>query len=107
MVGRGVLMDPVLFDILYGLNGWLDYYNVRTEVILTSGYRDPRRNSKIEGAARNSLHTKGKASDIAVPGVSTRQVSLFGQWLGGGGVGWYPHKGFIHLDGGRVRSWRG
>lgn len=107
VVGRGVFMAPVLFDILYGVIGWLDYFNVKSEVILTSGYRDPRRNARIEGAALNSLHPQGRASDVAIPGVSSRQVSLFGQWLGGGGVGWYPHKGFIHLDDGRVRTWRG
>jgi uncharacterized protein YcbK (DUF882 family) len=107
VVGSGVYAHPVLLDILYGINGWLAYYGVKSPVILTSGYRDPRRNLTIEGAVQNSLHPLGEAADITIPGVSSLQVARFGVWLGGGGVGWYPRKHFTHVDRGRLRAWRG
>lgn len=107
VVGSGVYIHPVLLDILYGINGWLAYYGVHAPVVLTSGYRDPRRNLTIEGAAQNSLHPRGEAADISIPGISSLQVARFGMWLGGGGVGWYPRKHFTHVDRGRLRTWRG
>lgn len=107
VVNQGVFIHPTVLDVLYGVNGWLDYFGVKSDIVLTSGYRDKYRNARIEGAARDSHHTKGEAADIVIPGVSTAQTARFGMWLGGGGVGWYPSKGFIHLDKGRVRAWRG
>lgn len=107
VTGTGVYAHPVLLDILYGINGWLDYFQVRSPVLVHSAYRDPVRNLTIEGAARNSRHIRGEAVDISIPGVSALQVSRFGLWLGGGGVGWYPDKRFTHLDRGRLRAWRG
>lgn len=104
---KAVYMQPVLLDILYGVCGWLDYYNVTEPLTVTSGYRTPSRNSKIEGAALNGEHPKAGAADVTHPSVSSSKMSKFGSWLGGGGVGWYPHKGFTHLDRGRLRSWRG
>jgi len=107
VVNKGVYMHHTLLDILYGVTGWLDYYGVATDIVFNSGYRDYLRNLRIEGAVKDSLHTRGEASDIAIPGINTLQIAKFGMWLGGGGVGWYPSKGFIHMDRGRVRSWRG
>ncbi|MGC3005319.1 DUF882 domain-containing protein [Streptomyces sp. G35A] len=31
----------------------------------------------------------------------------FAKWLGGGGVGYYRAKNFIHTDVGNIRYWRG
>jgi uncharacterized protein YcbK (DUF882 family) len=107
VAGTGVYVHPVLLDILYGIHGWLSFFQLRSPIIINSGYRDPARNAVIEGAARNSLHTRGEAVDISIPQVNTLQVAKFGMWLGGGGVGWYPEKQFTHLDRGRLRSWRG
>jgi len=106
VVSRGVYMNPTLLDVLYGICGWLEYFNVEASPILHSGYRDPVRNMRIEGAALNSKHITGEAVDLSIRGVSSLQLAKFGQWLGGGGVGWYPQKNFVHLDVGRVRSWR-
>lgn len=107
VMGTAVYMNPVLLDILYGLCGWLSYYGIRDPIGANSFYRDPRRNPLIEGAALNSLHPKGEAGDVTIPGVNALQVAKFGAWLGGGGVGWYPTKNFTHLDRGRLRAWRG
>ena len=104
---KGIFMDPTLLDIGYALSGWLRHFGIRDPLILTSAYRSPERNLKIEGAARNSMHTKGQAMDMRIPGVNSKQVSAFGLWLGGGGVGWYPSMNFTHLDRGRLRYWKG
>lgn len=104
---KAVYMHPVLLDIAYGVCGWLDHFDLHQPLVLTSAYRTPERNSRIEGAARNSMHTKGSAIDVRIQGISTSQVAAFGKWMGGGGVGWYPAKGFTHLDRGRLRSWKG
>ncbi len=102
-----VLMDPVLLDILYAYCAWLNIHGVYSPLLLTSAFRHLITNYMTEGAARNSEHTRGGAGDIVVTGVSTDALARFGRWLAGGGVGFYPQRGFIHVDKGRVRSWTG
>lgn len=103
----GIGMSPVLLDILYATNGWLDHFGLSRALVLTSGHRHRVTNSATEGAARNSLHVLGRAGDIIIPGVSATSVSRYGVWLSAGGVGFYPSKGFTHVDDGRLRTWRG
>lgn len=102
-----LMMDPVLLDILYAFSAWLALFNVNTPIVLTSAFRHLITNNTTEGAARNSWHLQGGAADIVVPGVAPEALARFGQWLAGGGVGIYHSRGFIHLDRGRLRSWRG
>ena len=102
-----VQMSPVLLDILCGMQGWLRAYGVEKPIIVNSGYRTILTNSKIEGAARASMHLLGKAADIRIDGVSTRYLAELGLYLKGGGVGFYPSKGMVHVDAGRLRVWRG
>jgi uncharacterized protein YcbK (DUF882 family) len=104
---KAVYMNPVLLDILYGVCGWLDFYGIRDPLTTTSGYRTPGRSVRLEGAAQNGEHPKGGASDITHPSVSADRMARFGKWLGGGGVGWYPQRNFVHVDRGRLRQWRG
>lgn len=106
-VNKAVLMHLGLLDVLYAVGGWLKYFGVQDTIIVNSGYRDPVRNLAVEGAARDSLHTVGKAADIRVQNVSELQVARFGAWLSSGGVGWYPGKVFTHLDVGASRVWKG
>ena len=103
----GIGMSPVLLDILYATNGWLDHFGLSRPLILNSGHRHQVTNNATEGAARNSLHVLGRAGDIVIPGVSATSVSRYGVWLSAGGVGFYPSKGFTHVDDGRLRIWRG
>lgn len=102
-----VLMDPVLLDILYAYCAWLAAFGIGKPLLMTSGFRHLVTNMMTEGAARNSSHMKGGASDIVVSGVSPVALAKFGLWLSGGGVGLYASRGFIHVDRGRVRSWTG
>lgn len=103
-----VPMSARLLDGLYAIGGWLDHFGVARPLYLTSAYRHPfYNNTMVEGSVRNSYHTKGRAGDIVIHGVSPQQLSQFGAWLGVGGVGLYVSKGFTHIDDGAQRFWRG
>jgi len=104
---KAVQMDLVLLDVLCGVQGWLSAYDVRVPLIINSGYRTLQTNENLEGAAKNSMHLQGKAADIRIGGVSTDYVAKLGLYLAGGGVGYYPQKGFVHVDTGRLRVWQG
>lgn len=104
---EAVQMSPVLLDVLAGIQGWLAAYGISSPLHTNSGYRNQHTNGMIEGAARNSLHMQGLAWDGRVPNVSTESLARFAQYLRGGGVGFYESQGFVHIDSGRLRSWRG
>lgn len=70
-----------------------------------SGYRTPRYNKTLPGAARWSLHMLGWAVDIRVPGRTPAEVAELAGRLNSGGVGYYPAAAFVHLDSGRPRRW--
>ena len=99
-----------LLDLLYQLGRRLDT-DCRFE--LTSGYRSPETNAKLHeldsGVAANSLHMKGQAADITLPGRPLRNVYETALAMRLGGVGYYPDPDddFVHVDVGRVRHWVG
>ncbi len=76
-----------------------------------SGYRSPETNAKLrkrgKGAAKNSYHIQGKAVDIRLPGYRTSVLRRTAHNLKGGGVGYYPHHKFVHIDVGPIRYWKG
>ena len=104
---KTVAMDPVLLDILRGIQGWFEINGLQKPLILNSGYRSPRTNAATEGASRNSQHLAGKAADIWIPDVPTDYLGKLAQYFQGGGVGFYRGKNFIHVDTGRLRVWTG
>ena len=79
-----------------------------TRATVLSAYRTRETNAMLArthfGVTENSQHIYGRALDIcfdtrneaAVQAARTRQS---------GGVGWYPHSGFFHIDTGPVRNW--
>jgi uncharacterized protein YcbK (DUF882 family) len=81
----------------------------RVEII--SGFRAEKYNlvlrKKGREVARNSHHTLGHAVDFRLPGVSTRRLRDWARRLRLGGVGYYPSSGFIHVDVGKIRTWKG
>ena len=105
--GQAVQMDIGLLNLLRAIQGWLVYYNINSPIIVHSGYRTSRTNSRTEGAAKNSFHLKGMAVDIEIPGISIDYLFRLSSVFGSGGLGFYPGKRFIHADTGRVRYWRG
>lgn len=99
-------VDITLLNLLYAMQEWARMSG-RPDPIITinSAYRTARRNATIEGAARNSLHVAGKAVDITMRGVTLSQLEQMARFYNVGGIGIYST--FIHLDTGRVRTWRG
>ncbi|MDH3240983.1 MAG: DUF882 domain-containing protein [Alphaproteobacteria bacterium] len=95
------LLDA-LFELQVRLGGTAPF-----EVI--SGYRSPKSNARLastrSGVARRSLHMRGMAIDIRVPGCSLKRLRAHAVEMKVGGVGYYPKSGFIHVDVGRVRYW--
>ena len=75
-----------------------------------SGYRSPETNAKLrkcgKGAAKNSYHIQGKAVDIRLLGYRTSVLRRTAHYLKGGGVGFYPHQIFVHIDVGQIRYWK-
>jgi uncharacterized protein YcbK (DUF882 family) len=76
---------------------------------IISGYRSPATNARLRtqsrGVAGGSLHMKGKAVDIRVPGYDTDRLHRACKALKAGGVGYYPKSDFVHIDTGRIRYW--
>ena len=76
-----------------------------TALMLNSGYRTPRRNATIRGAAPGSFHTKGRASDFWSRGLAHRSVQVIASHTSGvGGLGRYAD--FTHIDTGPSRRWK-
>lgn len=98
-------MDVNLLNILAGIQGWFSAYGQPRWIEVTSGYRTRATNGATEGAAKDSQHVEGKAADIRITGVPSEYLYRLGQYLQGGGVGWYPTRNFVHVDTGRLRTW--
>lgn len=100
-------IDPALLDTLYIMQHWLKAYGRPHEIQVLSGYRTPEHNATLEGAAKNSMHLQGRAADVHIPGMDPGVLSNMAKMIGTGGVGLYQDRGFIHVDTGPVRAWRG
>jgi uncharacterized protein YcbK (DUF882 family) len=99
-------IDPQLLSIL----GHIKKRSGSTgtfEVI--SGYRSPKTNKMLstasKGVAKKSLHMGGRAIDVRLTDLRTRDLRDIACSLKQGGVGYYPKSDFVHIDTGRVRSW--
>jgi len=102
-------MDTDLLDALVRLHAATDA-DKRAYFTLISGYRSPKTNAILHrgtpGVASKSQHMLGKAVDIRLKNVPLDRVHKAAVALRAGGVGYYPDSGFVHVDTGRVRTWR-
>jgi uncharacterized protein YcbK (DUF882 family) len=102
--GEKMQMDVGVIDFLADV---LDAVGATRATIL-SAYRTPETNAMLArttfGVAENSQHIYGRALDLRL---DARLVDAMNAARGmqRGGVGWYPHSGFIHIDTGPVRNW--
>jgi uncharacterized protein YcbK (DUF882 family) len=102
---QAVRMDLALLDAICAMQGYLLRLGVQVPWVATSGFRSAASNAAVEGAARDSAHQSGRATDGYFEGLDLRdQVGLASAYLRGG-LGWYPDRGFMHLDTGRLRRW--
>ena len=99
--------DPHLYDILSDLTASVGHPS--GEIDIVCGYRTSSTNESLRahttGVAKNSLHIQAEAIDLRMPGIDTLKLRKAALALARGGVGYYPHSDFIHVDVGRVRQW--
>ena len=99
--------NPRLYDTLEDLTISVDHPGAEIEIVC--GYRSRWTNeflrSHTTGVAKNSLHIQAEAIDLRIPGIDTIKLRQAALALRRGGVGYYPHSDFIHVDIGRVRQW--
>jgi uncharacterized protein YcbK (DUF882 family) len=97
---------PATLDILADLRA-LAASDAPYEVIC--GYRSAHTNALLRehshGVAEHSLHLKGRAIDVRLPGVATARLRDLALNMARGGVGYYAQEDFIHLDNGALRHW--
>ena len=78
------------------------------QAIILSGYRSPETNAMLSkthfGVAENSQHMYGRALDVHF-GEKLADAMRAARKMQRGGVGLYPHSGFMHIDSGPVRNW--
>jgi uncharacterized protein YcbK (DUF882 family) len=102
--GEKMQMDVGVIDFLADV---LDAVGTTRATIL-SAYRTRETNAMLArttfGVAENSQHIYGRALDLRL---DSRLIDAMNaaRSMQRGGVGWYPHSGFIHIDTGPVRNW--
>jgi len=79
-----------------------------TRATILSAYRTVETNAMLArtifGVAESSQHVCGRALDLHL-GSKLPEAMTAARAMRRGGVGWYPHSGFIHFDTGPVRNW--
>jgi uncharacterized protein YcbK (DUF882 family) len=99
-------IDTALLDQLFDVKQTLGF---NKPFHILSGYRSPFTNAQLRkhsrGVAEHSFHTRGRAIDIRVEGVSSKTIKNAALAMAQGGVGYYPRSNFVHLDTGKYRAW--
>lgn len=80
----------------------------QTSAIVLSAFRTRETNAMLArttfGVAESSQHLYGRALDVRFDSRLADAMAV-ARAMRRGGVGWYPHSAFIHLDSGPVRNW--
>jgi len=102
--GRMTSIDVGVIDFLANVMA----VTGQTSAVILSAFRTPETNAMLArttfGVAENSQHLYGRALDVRFP-TRLADAMAAARAMRRGGVGWYPHSGFIHLDSGPVRNW--
>jgi len=102
--GERIAIDVGVIDFLAAV---MDAVGATRATVL-SAYRTHATNAMLArttfGVADNSQHIYGRALDVRLDS-RVEEAMQAARAMQRGGVGWYPHSGFIHLDSGPVRNW--
>ncbi len=102
--GERIAIDVGVVDFLAAV---MDAVGATRATVL-SAYRTHATNAMLArttfGVADNSQHLYGRALDVRLDS-RVEEAMQAARAMQRGGVGWYPHSGFIHLDSGPVRNW--
>jgi uncharacterized protein YcbK (DUF882 family) len=102
--GEKTQIDVGVIDFLADL---LDAVGA-TKATILSAYRTAETNAMLArttfGVAEHSQHIAGRALDIRLESRLCDAMTK-ARAMQRGGVGWYPHSGFIHIDTGPMRNW--
>lgn len=89
---HAVTLHPKLLAAMQKLRG-----DLAAPLIVTSGYRCARHNSDV-GGARNSLHRRGLAADVAVAPTCQSRFCEMAKKAGFARAIAYPRRSFVHLE---------
>src|SRR5437870_7323391 len=102
--GERIAIDVGVVDFLMGVMQAVG----QTWATILSAYRTPATNAMLArthfGVAENSQHLYGRALDVHF-GDNLAEAMKAARAMQRGGVGWYPHSSFMHIDTGPVRNW--
>src|SRR6202163_466420 len=102
--GATIDIDVGVIDFLDGVMRAVG----QTSATILSAYRTPETNAMLShthfGVAENSQHLYGRALDVHF-GDKLAEAMKAARAMQRGGVGWYPHSSFMHIDTGPVRNW--
>jgi uncharacterized protein YcbK (DUF882 family) len=102
--GEKIGIDVALLDFLSGVLQSVG----ETKATILSAYRTPETNAMLAKkgfkAAENSQHLYGRALDVHMSDKLADAMKT-ARAMQRGGVGWYPHSNFMHIDTGPVRNW--
>src|SRR5438552_16864006 len=102
--GEKTEIDVGVIDFLCGVMEAVG----QTSATILSAYRTAETNAMLAhthfGVAENSQHIYGRALDVHF-GDKLAEAMKAARAMQRGGVGWYPHSSFMHIDTGPVRNW--
>jgi uncharacterized protein YcbK (DUF882 family) len=102
--GKETVMDIAVVDFLADVLAAVG----AAKATILSAYRTRETNEMLArtifGVAENSQHIEARALDITLDG-NLAEAMQAARAMRRGGVGWYPHSHFIHIDTGPVRNW--
>src|SRR5713226_4540383 len=102
--GEKIDIDVGVLDFLAGVMQAVG----QSQATILSAYRTAETNAMLShthfGVAENSQHLYGRALDVHF-GDKLADAMKAARAMQRGGVGWYPHSSFMHIDTGPVRNW--
>lgn len=99
---------PIDLALLHRLSAMQERLDSDRPFEVLSGFRTPETNRHLlsQGAVPDSMHLVGRAVDLRMPGRRTADIYRCALDFAGGS-GFYGRRGFVHVDSGPTRRWRG